>query len=456
MPISNPVKRVSADTIPCNGSTQVTLGFTAAPGLRQTPADIVLIMDRSGSMDESRMPQAKEAAKSLLNTISLASDGQPGLTFGADTRVGLVSFAGTASVDSPLTDSLPDLEVLIDSYVGDGWTGHADAFTKAASLLTDDSKRRVIVMFTDGETNVGAPPAPVAKAIRETGVEIYCVAMDVNETELNTWASDPDDRHVFMAADADGLALAFEEAGKEIVQAGGLDVVLDETLSDAFQIKNLMAPSHGTVQLLDAHTLHWTMDSIGVTASETATLTFDAVHIGSTGGTMPVNASIHFADKDSSAPVFPDPLVTVVCSQEPIIITRPCPDPVPVTLERCQDSARVDLPPDQLDGLGRILQLNVTIQNICPHKRVAVAVLLNELDRKGHEFPRGMKTFLIPAQNWPRCRDVTLRCIPFVLPEVLDVSGGSPDSLCNQRNFNVRVLANYLDTDFTCCTVQTP
>ena len=98
-----------------------------------------------------------------------------------------------------------------------------------------------------------------------------------------------------------------------------------------------------------------------------------------------------------------------------------------------------------------MLQLDVNIRNVCPNRRVALGVILTEVDPQGNEYPRGMKTITVPAHHFPTCRDVLVRCIKFVLPEDLDVSGGSPEAICNSRNFRARVIAHNIDTDFQCC-----
>lgn len=67
------------------------------------------------------------------------------------------------------------------------------------------------------------------------------------------------------------------------------------------------------------------------------------------------------------------------------------------------------------------------------------------------EYQRGMKAITIPAHDFPTCRDVLVRCIKFVVPEDLDVSGGATDALCNPRNFRVRFIAHNIDTDYRCC-----
>ena len=58
--------------------------------------------------------------------------------------------------------------------------------------------------------------------------------------------------------------------------------------------------------------------------------------------------------------------------------------------------------------------------------RTALAVILTEVDKSGREHQRGLKTITIPAHHYPNCRDILVRCIKFVLPEDLNVSGGVP------------------------------
>lgn len=50
MGVTNSNKVISTDRIACNGSFRVTLALTAAPDILTNPTDIVLALDRSGSM----------------------------------------------------------------------------------------------------------------------------------------------------------------------------------------------------------------------------------------------------------------------------------------------------------------------------------------------------------------------------------------------------------------------
>ena len=50
MGVTNSNKLINTDRIPCGGTLRVTLALTAAPDIISNPTDIVLILDRSGSM----------------------------------------------------------------------------------------------------------------------------------------------------------------------------------------------------------------------------------------------------------------------------------------------------------------------------------------------------------------------------------------------------------------------
>jgi hypothetical protein len=207
-------------------------------------------------------------------------------------------------------------------------------------------------------------------------------------------------------------------------------------------------PTKGTASLLDANTVQWRIDELGVTQSEGALLEFTVQHIGPCSGAAEVNESISYDDAEGNAVSFPSPEVEVDC--DVVVLPEICPEPVDLTVDGCEDSLEFDAGELALESLGCIVQLSVTLQNVCPNKRVALAAILTEVDDQGLEYNRGMKTMVIPAHTREACRDVTVRCIKFVLPESLDVSG--PDgALCNARNFKARFIANYIDTDFACC-----
>ena len=177
-------------------------------------------------------------------------------------------------------------------------------------------------------------------------------------------------------------------------------------------------------------------------------LEFTVQHLGVCSGEQQVNESVTYSDDEGNSVTFPSPEITVDCGT--VITPELCPEPVCVTIDGCEDALEFDAGDIGMESLGRILQLNVTLRNVCPYKRVALAIILTEVDPHGNEYKRGLKTVLVPAHTRSTCQDITIRCVKFVLPEELDVSG-SADAICNKRKFKARFISNYIDNDFACC-----
>lgn len=452
MGITKSTKETDVTTIPCGGTFHVTLSLTAEPEIVSNPTDIVLILDRSGSMTQS-LPPLKSAADLFIDIIDESTDGTQDGQIGNGSRIGVVSFATTATQNTQLITSVAALKGAVDGLTAGGSTNHEDAFTKALALFDPASANaKVMVMFTDGVTTAGGPPNPVATLAKSQGVDIYVIGLagngGIDEQALRDWASDPDSEFVSIAPTDAELEDLFRDLARNITKPGATEIVIDETVTDCFRIASLSAPTKGTATLVNQRTLQWKIPELGATQTESASLTFTVEHLGLCSGTLAVNESVEYRDKEGNSVDFGDPVVHVDCGTE--VVPEPCPEPVDVYIGGCEDSVEVDAGEVNLESLGRILALDVTVRNVCPHRRVALAVILTEVDDKGKEFKRGLKTLVIPAHDREGCRDVKVRCVKFVLPEELDVTGGS-DGICNRRNFKVRFIAHYIDSGFDCC-----
>ncbi|WP_312649610.1 SpaA isopeptide-forming pilin-related protein [Proteiniclasticum sp.] len=143
----------------------VTIGKTAVPveGLvntweitlriegkdTQKTSDIVLVIDRSGSMRGDKLVEAKAAAVQFVNELG-------GTTY---TRIAIVSFASessgsTVTLEQDFTNNIADLEDAIDDLVANGGTHTQAAIRYAAGILkspnsTADLKN--IVLLSDGQ-----------------------------------------------------------------------------------------------------------------------------------------------------------------------------------------------------------------------------------------------------------------------------------------------------------------
>ena len=139
------------------------------------PADIVLVLDTSGSMsEESKMPNAQAGAKQL---VSMLSDKD---------QFSLLSFnteSSWATTDQPLATSRKPSQDAIDSLFPGGGTALYDAIDSAYQHLQQRPSEhiRAIVVLTDGEDNKSSlhlnELLPRIRADAETHtIRIYTIA----------------------------------------------------------------------------------------------------------------------------------------------------------------------------------------------------------------------------------------------------------------------------------------
>ena len=100
-----------------------------------------------------------------------------------------------------------------------------------------------MVMFTDGKTTSGIPPAPVAAAARAAGIIIYCIGLTgadgIDVSVLNDWATDPDASHVAVTPDDSELEDLFADLAANISKPGATDIVIDEIINPDFVITSI-------------------------------------------------------------------------------------------------------------------------------------------------------------------------------------------------------------------------
>lgn len=452
MGVTNSNKEINVTQIDCGGELKIKLSLTATPDIVSNPTDIVLILDRSGSMTGS-LDNMKSGADKFIDIIDEATDSTQDGQIGSGSRIGIVSFADNATQDTQLITSVDDLKDAVDSLSAGGRTNHADAFTKALDLFdTNSLSAKVMVMFTDGVTTAGGDPAAVAASAKAQGVIIYCIGLSgnggIDEAALREWASDPDSAYVSITPDDEELEELFEDLARNIAKPGATNVVITDTVSSCFNITAASTPTKGKASIINANTVLWQIDELGTTASEGAAFEFTVEHVGSCSGTVEVNESISYDDSEGNIVTFPSPTVQVDCGS--VVCPEGCPALVDITVDGCADTVEFYAGELSLESLGCILQLDVTLRSVCPYKRVALAVILYEADASGNLYKRGLKTLVVPAHTSSACHDVTVRCIRFVLPESLDTDPATGGT-CNDRRFKAQFIANYIDSDFECC-----
>ncbi len=452
MGVTNSDKELSVERIDCGGTFNVRLSLLASPDIVSNPTDMVLILDRSGSMAGSPLANLKSGAKKFIEIIDEATDGSADGVIGNGSRIGIVSFAEEATQDTQLITSVADLNSAVNALSSGGRTNHSDAFTKALQLFDfSSSNAKVMIMFTDGVTTAGGDATPIAALAKSQGVIIYVIGLSgnggIDEDALKEWASQPASAYVSITPDDEELEKIFEDLARNISKPGATNIVINDRISSCFKIISLSTPTKGTASLIDSNSVQWKIDKLGVTQSEGAVFEFTVQHIGPCSGSIEVNEDIDYTDSEDNKVTFPSPKIQVDCGVE--VCTEECPGAVELSVDGCEDMVEFDAGEIGMQSLGRIVQLDATLKRVCPNRRVALAVVLTEVDDQGLEHKRGLKIVTIPAHTRDTCHDVVVRCIRFVLPEDLDVSG-SQESMCNKRNLRVRFIAHYIDSDFDC------
>lgn len=259
MGITNSNKVIDMEQIDCDGALKVTLALTAAPDIVSNPTDIVLVLDRSGSMTGSPLSNMKTGAKTFIDIIEEATMVQQMVKLVLEVTSVLSVLPTPPIVNAPLITSVATLKNAVDALAAGGNTNHADAFEKAIQLFDPNStNQKVIVMFTDGKTTIGAPPAPVAEAAKSQGIIIYCIGLigsdGVDPTALNNWATDPDSTHVAITPDEAELEELFAELAANISKTGATNIVIDEIVNSDFIITGILSPNKGTATMVNSTT----------------------------------------------------------------------------------------------------------------------------------------------------------------------------------------------------------
>lgn len=137
--------------------------------------DIVLALDASGSMKaedfqpRNRLEVAKQAAVEFV--ADRPSD-----------RIGLVSFAGQAVTQAPLTldheavqDAVQRVEI---GALAEGTAIGTALATSVNRLRPSDARSRVVILLTDGVNNAGQiDPLTAAETARALGVRVYTIGV---------------------------------------------------------------------------------------------------------------------------------------------------------------------------------------------------------------------------------------------------------------------------------------
>ena len=102
MGVTNSNKLTDVSSIQCNGNFNVTLALSASPDIVNSPTDILLMLDKSGSMAGVPFESLKAGARAFIDIIDESTDGTKDGTIGSGSAIGIVGFSSTATEESRL------------------------------------------------------------------------------------------------------------------------------------------------------------------------------------------------------------------------------------------------------------------------------------------------------------------------------------------------------------------
>lgn len=182
-------------------------------------ADVMLVLDRSGSINSTELGQLKTAAKDFVDSLGLSALG---------IHAGKSSFATTGNLNHHLTDDPVSLKAAIDAMTSGGLTNLKAGIDLAKTEMdnpgdghdrADGTSPDKMIIITDGHPNRPLPSstsddvaAASADAARLAGSEIFVVGVgsDVNQSYLENEIAD-DSSHYFSVSDYSALQDTLED-----------------------------------------------------------------------------------------------------------------------------------------------------------------------------------------------------------------------------------------------------
>jgi uncharacterized protein YegL len=170
--------------------------------------DVILSIDVSHSMAGPKLEAAKASAKSFVDQMNLEAD-----------QVGLVAFAGRASLEHSLSQAGGSVKAAIDVLEAKTDTDIADGILVARQELMGANHVMghlpVIVLLSDGQRTVGDDPVVVAEEAKSAGTRIITIGLgDADEGELRAIASSQSD--YFFAPTPSDLANIYNEIVRNV------------------------------------------------------------------------------------------------------------------------------------------------------------------------------------------------------------------------------------------------
>ena len=172
-------------------------GFTLPSQDERPPANVALVIDKSGSMAGDRIARAKQAATMAVHSL------------GANDIISVIAFDNTVEVVIPAT-KVADKALIARAIQGihaSGGTGLFAGVSKGAAEVRkflDKNRVNRVILLSDGQANIGpSSPAELGQlgaALGRQGISVTTIGLgrDYNEDLMTQLAGYSDGNHAFV------------------------------------------------------------------------------------------------------------------------------------------------------------------------------------------------------------------------------------------------------------------
>lgn len=330
-----------------NGNYTIKLTVQGNPVTHnvQPNADVVLVVDCSGSMDEtfwginSRMIAAKKAGKIFADSILTTDSGNRMAVIGFSSKKQILGiwYDDPIKVKTNLLETSKPIKTAIDQMSAGGGTDYTAALTEAKQILDNRSNRTrpgYVVFISDGAPGADGESHNDPKwngsvqvtQLKAAGIKIYTVGIELKESEaryLKSMATDVN-HYVNILKNSVGKDLEgiLTEWGEKInsVPAGSnavmTDVINDEWFEYVSSDERLTCDG-------DKKSLRW---EIGDIPEQEQSVTFKIKPKEGWHGTENTNASCKLTytkpDKTAGEETAPSPQITLAATTGTVTINK--------------------------------------------------------------------------------------------------------------------------------------
>lgn len=132
---------------------------------------ICFVLDKSGSMADERMDNAKNAINQFIANVDDGVD------------LALVTFSNNAQTDSGLTDSKAVITGLVNEVQASGGTNIALGLAQGMDVLQNFAGRKVIVLLSDGKDGGNSQMERVLGEVAIQDIPVYAIGLSGSDSE---------------------------------------------------------------------------------------------------------------------------------------------------------------------------------------------------------------------------------------------------------------------------------